>query len=1073
MPDQPEAHNQGMDQEAAEGAGLRLGHSIYARHVGFHGIDSIGSFAAGRIARYSIGGATLSRNMQGPWKIGPGAWSSWPSMEWLQTYRGNRAPALRRVGQVSRSSAVQGTVLPDEYWNHLEPQGPHAETAANAAQSDSPSAASGRTIAGHRTALNPPQPNLQSVQGELNTVSPLRDVAASAPSANSSPASRNSVSSESLSGENRSADSAAGHEVHHASQSETAQANRFAETPTVRAELKPEYGEAVAFQHMSQLPPSRAIQARLRANTSTYTEHPILQRPVLGKSETMLNVSASRNGATPPDSAVPHADALVSSSVPLLSPGSMATPKTVVHRQGEAPITSVQATSPHHASLSADSASSGSRAVASGSRVNAAETKTAQTAQKVSQAMRPLQAELRREASGRDTPAVTPGKQVAAALAPVAFAKSLPERVIHRAEQSHPAQRKPVAQPASSSGVADGKPAVQRLEPVDADLPIKNDNRHASVLNPGGTDGRSSALPAGSSPIFKASEGLPPNVSPTLRSNVAMPLVFRALSLSGSAASLTSPAHSYSSHVLQRYEESLITRLHRLGATGSSQRPVVQPVSVSPSAQLDFRAVNTESASESAAGVRHEVHRSTDVSAPASKRMEDAVRPMSTTDSASVLSGSDPANLADKVLVQPHAQIHHAPASVPSDKDASLVTVQEEETSGSVHPPLHAAHTAPVITTDSTNGFAGSGPTNLADKVFAQPHAQTQRSPASVRRVSDSVLADHGASLLTVREEEASGSVHGPPNPAHRAPESVVSPLNPTHRTPEIAQAFTPSATAPSAKAHSEHPHAAQPFGTANSPLTASTIAPVIARAPNSVARRNLTDAQSHDAATQPVDLAGQTPFQIVRPDGVTWQPPLMIASHASEPALPGAEYVARSVDSRVAGLDRTTPADVSESPERLSPVVTSAFAGQETAGREAVAMRRPSDASLMFSGASHSVHLSPLASGRGGTWLSRQPEANQLRTPSPTHRVSRAAEATSRTSQTGLIGPSAIMRQIDGSAPAGTVSATVPMPSASSFGGLGTGAQSHQNVDVGQLANRVYELLVRRLASERQRRGL
>jgi len=1042
-----------MDKEATEGAGLHLGHSIYARHAGFHGIESIGSFAAGRIARYSIGGATLSQNMQGSWKIGSGAWSSWPSMEWLQTYRGNRTPALRSVGQVSRSSAVQGTVVSGEYRNHLEPQGHSAETATNAAHGNSPSAASGRMITDHVSALNPPKPNLQSVQRELNTVSPSREVAPSVPLANSSPAGRNSVSSETPSGERQSARSGASPDAHYASQFVPPQVDRFAETPIVRAEPKPEHGDTIAVQHISHSPTSKVVQGSLRTNTSTYTERPILQRLVLGGSGAIPNVSASRGSAAPPDSAVAHADASVFSSVPVLAPRSMATPNTVVHRQVEAPPTSAQTTSAHHASSSADSASSGSRAVASVSRVNAAEAKTAQTVQKVSRAKRPLQAELPRDVSSHDpSAALTPERRVETAWVPVANAKSLPEHVIHRAEPSHLAQRKPVEPQASLSAVADGKPGGQRLEPVDADSPIKNDNRHASVSNPANVEGRSSALPAGSGPIFKAFEGSPPNVSPTLSGNVAMPLVFRALSLSSSAASLTSPAHSYSSHVLQRYQESLITRLHNFGATGSSQRPVVQPMSVAPSAQLDVRAVNTESASESAAGVQREVHRSTDVSAPASRTMEDAVRPMSATDSANVFLDSTPADVADKVFAQPHAQIHRAPASVRSDKDASLLTVQEDATSGSGHAPLNLERRVPVSTTDSANVFSGSAPVNLADQVSAQAHAQIHRASAS--GPSGSVPSDKDASLLTVQEDATSGSGHAPLNPAHRAP--------------EITQAFSPNATADSA-----HPRT-RDFVTANPLLTTGAVASAIQRATNSVAPHALTGAPAmRDAVTGPADLAGRAPFQIVHPDEVAWHPPLMVASHPSGPTLPGSQHVVRAVDSRVVSLDQTTRADVSDSSERVSPVVTSTIAGQETVGQEAVAMRRLSETSPVFSGASHSVYLSPLTAGRSRTWLSRQPEANQLRIPSLTHRASRAVEAPPRAPEIGLIGPSAIMRQTDGSAPAGTVSATVPTPSASSFGGLGTGAQSHQNVDVGQLANRVYDLLVRRLASERQRRGL
>ncbi len=106
-------------------------------------------------------------------------------------------------------------------------------------------------------------------------------------------------------------------------------------------------------------------------------------------------------------------------------------------------------------------------------------------------------------------------------------------------------------------------------------------------------------------------------------------------------------------------------------------------------------------------------------------------------------------------------------------------------------------------------------------------------------------------------------------------------------------------------------------------------------------------------------------------------------------------------------------------------------------------------------------IHLRPLALG-------------PYRSVSLTHRTAQVAERLQQSSWSAASGSHFLARQSDPSPAPSAVPAAVPMPTASSstYQG-GKASQNLKNVDVGQLANRVYDLLVRRLASERQRRGL
>jgi len=108
------------------------------------------------------------------------------------------------------------------------------------------------------------------------------------------------------------------------------------------------------------------------------------------------------------------------------------------------------------------------------------------------------------------------------------------------------------------------------------------------------------------------------------------------------------------------------------------------------------------------------------------------------------------------------------------------------------------------------------------------------------------------------------------------------------------------------------------------------------------------------------------------------------------------------------------------------------------------------------------------------------QDRAIQLRPPtsfrsvSLTHRASQVTDNLQRSPATAAIGSHFLARQSNGLPAPSTIPAAVPLPTASSSTyQAGNASQNSKNVDIRQLANRVYELLVRRLATERQRRGI
>jgi hypothetical protein len=119
-------------------------------------------------------------------------------------------------------------------------------------------------------------------------------------------------------------------------------------------------------------------------------------------------------------------------------------------------------------------------------------------------------------------------------------------------------------------------------------------------------------------------------------------------------------------------------------------------------------------------------------------------------------------------------------------------------------------------------------------------------------------------------------------------------------------------------------------------------------------------------------------------------------------------------------------------------------------------------------------VHRSYLDTVQDRAIQLRPPALSPFRNVSLIHRASQITDGLQRSPATAASGSYFLARQSDGSPAPSAIPAAVPLPTASSSTyQAGNASQSSKNVDVGQLANRVYDLLVRRLASERQRRGL
>src|ERR1700685_999801 len=93
MPANSERRQGGADDHAGDSGDLKLGHALYARHAHFPGISPVGSHIVRRIAQFNSGSSSLGLRLYRRRAGGPGSGFSWPDMEWLHAYRGDRTTA--------------------------------------------------------------------------------------------------------------------------------------------------------------------------------------------------------------------------------------------------------------------------------------------------------------------------------------------------------------------------------------------------------------------------------------------------------------------------------------------------------------------------------------------------------------------------------------------------------------------------------------------------------------------------------------------------------------------------------------------------------------------------------------------------------------------------------------------------------------------------------------------------------------------------------------------------------------------------------------------------------------------
>ena len=176
MLDHSEQRQEGTTKETAGGDALRLGFSVYARHAGFPGISSIRSFIARRFARFGADRSSLGERIQGRWTMGQGAWHGWPSLQWLQTYRGsrvNRVAAARTSPGLAHAAALGTAVYVDAHSQRHEPlQSDLIPSATDAAtRNDSQGAPSCEQIIAPSQQENPVTPVLRSARGKTEDIS--------------------------------------------------------------------------------------------------------------------------------------------------------------------------------------------------------------------------------------------------------------------------------------------------------------------------------------------------------------------------------------------------------------------------------------------------------------------------------------------------------------------------------------------------------------------------------------------------------------------------------------------------------------------------------------------------------------------------------------------------------------------------------------------------------------------------------------------------------------------------------------------------------------------------------------
>jgi len=1064
MPANSERRQEGTDDHAGDSGDLKLGHALYARHAHFPGISSAGSHIVRRIAQFNSGSSSLGLRLYRRWAGGPGSGLSWPDMEWLHAYRGDRTTA--------KSSSSERTPFSGRTKSY-----PTLEAAAAPIRS-TPEAPAPIEPAASSTAPSSNQESFAQKGSGVGSDSPRSK--ASAPLAGASdgdltPQAQLPIVSA------------------HADQQNAPLVHEAESTPVVRGAQKIETHNSIERQQGKQwLQADANAPSRMHSKAPVYLGRAILQRSTeRGRSEPKPNVSGpgSATGALPASANLNQQNPQLSSEVepPKVVDAGQSTEKgrtaenqhsnlqlrasadrSVAVRSKQpthlAPTVPQRSTANPHPDTKPEPGAAPISAGQGGSSGTHAIVLTSQTMPPVPVLRSTIRSSIvqgetavhRRQAaegphsadsltehlvhpeSGKSSPEPSLDaprgdgntQAIKAAAQPIGERQSsekqasqlplsaqsanhlLPAVEVPRKEEitrsivQRPAPRIETVHlaQAKTANQSENGPDVGNIPIGPPSVPvgpiISSTRQSPGVANSSDARRQDMSSPATSAVSHTALKGLHATRSLDLAQNRSAP-VFRSLALPGSGTPFTPSAHHFGAHLLQRHRESLITRLVDVGTGHNPDRTLVQPAS----------ALNSSENRVDLATARPGQH--------------DGERGRA-----------------------PHiSNLSHVVSSAPSPRAGSQPPIGTDAVGDvSVHSGLEAASPAPQ---------------NAAQRV--------------IQRDFDSAAPGVQAGVPVVREETEGGTGDGTPSRTHRIPDNS-------------ASHFSASSTLATSPAHFET--------TGGAPVVPSDSGAANPMMPS--ARPTELVLRLHEKEVAGGELSSNKAGKKNNPTGQTFVVPAAhgrpqaALHHLDRSAIHGLSTLEKAHRTHLTGRGDTNGPSVmvSRSPQEAravspsstvhrSPLLIPPAAGLATLQEhDSLSAGAPTGSSSLSSvqGASvlNLVHRSPVNSEQDRMSSFRPSTMGPFRSVSLTHRAAQATDGLQRSPWSGSSASPVLARQSGGSPAPSAVPAAVPLPSASSSTyQAGKASQSLKNVDVGQLANRVYDLLVRRLASERQRRGL
>jgi hypothetical protein len=264
-----------------------------------------------------------------------------------------------------------------------------------------------------------------------------------------------------------------------------------------------------------------------------------------------------------------------------------------------------------------------------------------------------------------------------------------------------------------------------------------------------------------------------------------------------------------------------------------------------------------------------------------------------------------------------------------------------------------------------------------------------------------------------------------------------------------------------------------------------------------------VTSSESRDASPAVARLLGNSAGPVLSATEASHEPVDLAASHVERLPMTAAQHLGRPADPVFRNMEQPLRADKRE--DVVGPVSAREFtiAGHPGAGHGTSAnpvSATSADRMPFAAGQNGQMRLrqysSPIASrppiflgatsdlqrlasqspfDLGDGRLFHKPAIDPFRSLSLTHRASGLVDRLQRSPDFGSAGSSSLaLAGANGPAATSAGPAGVQLPDSSTAGSqIHKTSQGLKNVDIAQLANRVYDLLVRRLESERQRRGL